>query len=185
MKITRDNTEILSVHLSASKVLISYAVEEGEVLTNHKVEQVLRQKPMHADFRRAIENMDIHLHRVFMFNDDLIDKISASGIDIKLHNGKYFSRISGKIGLNSGNLASLKTDFIPYETKDNPYEYSEIDDIASDTDLVREEAFRYLFENKTGQLSLFNEEQNIEDVPQEEGSVDEKDTPEEDQSELF
>lgn len=180
MKITRDNTEILSVHLSASKVLISYAVEEREVLTNHKVEQVLRQKPMHADFRRSIENMDVHLHRVFMFNDDLIDKVSASGIDIKLNNGKYFSRISGKLGLNSGNLASLRTDFIPYETKDNPYEYQEIENLAMDTDLVREEAFRYLFENKTGQLSLFNEETNIEDAPPQGEPIDEKD-----QSELF
>ena len=165
MERTRENTDIISVHVTPARIFISYAIFDNNVLTNHKVEHQVKQKPMHADFRVAIENMKLHLHGAFQFPDSAEDRVSVSGIEIQSKDNQDSVKIFGKLCLQSGNLTVIKTDYIRYESDNQPYKYEGVEEIGIDANIVREEAFRYLFEDKQAQLQLdFKEEENEDDV---------------------
>jgi len=166
MEPTRENTEIISVNITPNKIFIQYAIYVNEILTNHKVEYLSKQKPIHADFRKSIEAMDTHLHGVFMFPTEAIDRVSVSGIEIQSKNHNDSVKIIGKYALASGNSTNIKTDFIRFEPDDQPYTYEEVENIEIDTNTIREEAYRYLFEDKQAQLSLFDKQGDaVVDVP--------------------
>lgn len=154
MNNTRENTEIISVEINPNKVLIKYATYENDILTNNKVEFQTKQKPIHADFRKAVEVMNVHLHGVFELADSLLESISVFGIEIQQKNRMDAVKIMGKYCLKSKNITNIKTDFILLEDDEPVYNYEGHEEIKDDTNIVREEAFRYLFENKQAQLSI-------------------------------
>lgn len=183
MNITRENTEVISVHVTPNKIFIRYATYEKDVLTNHKVEYLSKQKPVHADFRKSLEQMNVHLHGVFGFDESLFENVSTSGIEIQQKDNQDSVKVFGKFCLKSKNVTPIRTDYIRLESEEPVYKYEEHDDISDDTNLVREEAFKYLFENKQAQMVIdFPKDDNTKDSKED---LEEKEVINETQTDKF
>jgi hypothetical protein len=154
MNVTRENTEIISVAITPKKVFVKYAIDQDGVLTNFKAEYLTKQKPIHADFRKSIENLDTHLLGAFFLNPTLKDRVSVSGMEIQMKNNQDSVKIYGFLCMMSGNLTPIKTDFIRFEQEQQKHNYDGVKEIDLDVNIVREESFRYLFEDKTAQLKI-------------------------------
>lgn len=154
---------IIKTSIGNKKLSVSYAIVNGEVVENYKVEVDLIQKPIHPDLRKAFNNMNEYIAKVFYISGEDVQSVQCNGFEIS---GKDRMMISlhGKLALDSGNSATLKTDNIIIETDECPYHF---EDLKLNSDLLIEEVYQYTFKNKQAQLSLSLEEEVTSTNPNE------------------
>ena len=152
MEISRENTEIIKVAMTGKKVVVNYARVLGDSVENCKIEVFVNQKPIHPDFRKALEELNRYLANVHYLGGDLVNSVQVTSVSIS-GDAANLVTLGGKLALDSGNSVPIVSDAIDMELEldDCPYKFS---DLKLNVGVLLNEVFLYTFEGKQAQLKI-------------------------------
>lgn len=151
MKITRENTTILKVVVKEKVVLIDYATVDGENVVNGKLDFSTSQRPIHKDFKQALNSLNKYVSEVLHIATNYEDTIMVYQVKLS-GDTENLVRLTGKMALLSGNSVDVNTDNLEIDSMECPY--NGFEEFKQDIGLLLNEAFAYCFEDKQSVVQM-------------------------------